>query len=98
MCPLNDDDTLEDEFEARVQRQTQRIEQGRREKGMNFWQYLGLIGAVGWGVVVPMLVGVLVGRAIDGKAGTEYAWTLGMLVLGLALGCFNAWRMVTKDH
>ena len=98
MSPLNDDDTLEDEFEARVQRQSRRIEQGRREKGMSFWKYLGLIGSVGWAVVVPMLVGVFIGQYIDLKAGTDYIWTLGLLVFGLALGCFNAWRMVSRDH
>ena len=98
MCPHDNDDELEDEFEAQVQRQRARIEQGRREKGMNFWQYLGLIGAVGWGVVVPMAAGVWLGWMIDKNTDSTYEWTLGLLGLGLGLGCYNAWRMVTKEH
>ena len=98
MCPLDHEDELEDEFDACVQRQRARIEQGRRDKGMTFWRYLGLVGSVGWGVVVPMLVGVALGRLIDRKAGTAYEWTLGLLVFGLAVGCYNVWRMVTRDR
>lgn len=98
MFPRDDDDELEDEFEARVRRQRERIEQGRREKGITFWRYVGLIGAVGWGVVAPMVLGIVLGRLIDQKAEMEYEWTLGLLVLGLAVGCYNAWRMVTKEQ
>ncbi len=93
-----DDDELEDEFEIHVTRQRLRIEQGRREKGMSFWCYLGLIGAVGWSVVVPMVVGGFLGSYMDSKLKTTYECTLGLLVLGLALGCYNAWRMVTREY
>ena len=93
-----DDDELDDAFEIRVRKQSERIEQGKREKGQSFWQYVGLIGAVGWSVVVPMLIGVVVGRLIDAKAGTTYQWTLGLLCAGLALGCYNAWRMMNRGH
>lgn len=98
MCPRDDENELEDEFEVRVERQRTLIERGRREKGTSFWQYVGLIGAVGWSVVVPMLIGVLLGRLMDRKLETTYEWTLGLLVLGLAVGCYNAWRIVTKEE
>jgi len=93
----DDDDDPDDAFQALVKRRSELIERGRREKGKSFWQYLGLIGVVGWSVVVPMLLGALLGRFIDGKAKTDYQWTFGLLCLGLALGCWNAWRTVTKD-
>ena len=93
-----DDDELEDEFEIEVGRQRKRIEQGRREKEMSFWSYLGLIGTVGWSVVVPMIAGAFLGSYVDSKAGTTYEWTVGLLVLGLALGCYNAWRMVMNER
>ena len=95
--PASDDDELDDAFQATVRRQSERIERGRREKGRSFWQYLSLIGVVGWSVVVPMLLGALLGQWIDRKSGADGPWTLGLLCLGLALGCWNAWRTVTKD-
>ena len=91
-------DELDDEFEITVQRQRARIEQGRREKGATFWRYLGLIGAVGWSVVVPMVLGVLLGRFIDSRGRTTFEWTLALLVLGLGFGCYNAWRLINKEH
>ena len=92
-----DDDDPDDAFTALVKHRSELIERGKREKGRSFWQYLSLIGVVGWSVVVPMLLGAVLGQFIDRKAKTDYQWTLGLLVLGLALGCWNAWRTVTKD-
>ncbi len=93
----HDSDELEDEFEVIVRRQGVRIEKGRREKDKFFWKYVGLIGTVGWSVVVPMLIGVLVGVWLDRKFDVSM-WTLGLLILGLAMGCWNAWRTVTREQ
>jgi len=93
-----DDDELEDEFEARIRRQTERIEKGRRERGMSFWRYLGLIGSVGWSIVVPMVLGGLLGLWLDGKFQVGSAWTLILLVVGLGVGCVNAWRLINKEQ
>ena len=93
-----DDEELEDEFQLRIKKRAELLQQGKRDKGRAFWKYVGLIGAVGWGVVVPMLAGIFMGRFIDRHAGTMYRWTLGLLCLGLAVGCYNAWRMVTKGE
>ena len=93
-----DDDELEDEFETCVRRQRERIENGRRRKGQSFWLYLGLIGTVGWSIVVPMVLGILLGLWIDRKFGGGYKWTLGLLTFGLGMGCFNAWRLISKEQ
>ena len=45
-----------------------------------------------------MILGTLLGLWIDGKAGTGWRWTLGLLVFGLMVGCVNAWRMITKEQ
>lgn len=98
MCARDRDQELEDEFEAQVRSERALIEKGRREKGQTFWSYLGLIGVVGWSVVVPMVAGLFVGVWVDGKFGGGYRWTLGLLVFGLSVGCYNAWRLITKEH
>ena len=98
MCAHDNEEELEDEFEIRVRRQRALIEKGRLEKGQSFWKYVGLIGVVGWSVVVPMVLGVVLGLWLDGKFGTGSKWTLALLLLGLCLGCVNAWRMITKEQ
>lgn len=99
MCARDrEEEELEDEFAVRIRRQSERIERGRREHGQSFWRYLGLIGTVGWSVVVPMTLGALLGMYIDKKTDTDYQWTLGLLVFGLFIGCLNAWRTITKEQ
>ena len=97
MFEPDDKDEFEDEFELRIRRQRARIEKGRREKDRSFWGYVGLIGAVGWSIVVPMVVGALLGSWLDRRHDTGWKWTLGLLVFGLAAGCFNAWRVATRE-
>ena len=98
MCARDKDDELEDEFEARVRRQRALIEKGRRERGQSFWGYVGLIGAVGWSVAVPMVLGVLLGLWLDRKFQAGSKCTLVLLLLGLSIGCINAWRTITKEQ
>ncbi len=98
MCAHDRDEELEDEFESSVRRERARIERGRAQGHGSFWRYLGLIGVVGWSVVVPTVVGALVGLWLDERYGTGYRLTLGLIVFGLAMGCLNAWRMITRER
>jgi len=44
-----------------------------------------------------LLVGVLLGQWIDKRYGTGYVWTVSLMAFGLCMGCFNAWRSITKE-
>ena len=57
-------------------------------------QNLALIGSLGWLVVVPTLLGIYVGRRLDGAQGTGLLWTGALLLAGLTLGCWLAWKRV----
>jgi ATP synthase protein I len=56
-----------------------------------------MIGILGWSIVVPTLLGVLAGRALDRHLGTRVLFTGCLLVVGLALGCAIAWRRITSE-
>ena len=62
------------------------------------WFGLGMMGLIGWSVVVPTLLGAALGFWLDKHYTGSYSWTLTLLVLGLALGCLNAWHWVTKGN
>ena len=53
---------------------------------------LAQIGVLGWIIVVPMLIGVFVGRWLDQELNSGLFWTAPLLMLGLALGCYSAWK------
>jgi ATP synthase protein I len=75
-----------------VRRRRERRARWQRDGERSIGQNLALIGVLGWTIVTPTLVGVFVGRWLDREFGAGLFWTLGLLVLGLALGCTLAWK------
>lgn len=61
------------------------------------WFGLGMMGLVGWSVVVPTLLGLALGLWLDEHHSRTHSWTLALLVGGLCIGCFNAWRWVANE-
>jgi len=55
---------------------------------------LAMIGALGWLIVTPTIVGVFAGRWLDQRFGTGIFWTGALIVAGLALGCSLGWRRI----
>jgi ATP synthase protein I len=69
----------------------------RRGKDRSVWFGLGMFGLVGWSVAIPTLVGVAVGVWIDKRYPGPYSWTLMGLIIGVAVGCLNAWFWVKRE-
>jgi ATP synthase protein I len=61
------------------------------------WFGLGMMGLIGWSVTVPTLLGAALGIWLDQHHPGRHAWTLALLVAGLAIGCMNAWHWVAKE-
>jgi ATP synthase protein I len=69
----------------------------RRNSRQGIWFGLGMMGLVGWSVVVPTLAGAALGIWLDNRSPGGRSWTLALMVIGLAIGCFNAWHWVAKE-
>src|SRR5271154_7508725 len=69
----------------------------RRNSAQGVWFGLGMMGLIGWSVAIPTLLGAALGIWLDQHYPGRHAWTLALLVAGLAIGCFNAWHWVTKE-
>ena len=69
-----------------------------RNSTQGVWFGLGMMGLVGWSVVVPTLLGAALGIWLDKHHPGKHAWTLALLVVGLAIGCFNAWHWVAREE
>ncbi len=61
------------------------------------WSGLGMMGVVGWSVVVPTLVGAALGIWVDKHHPGRHSWTLALLVIGLTIGCLIAWYWVARE-
>ena len=69
----------------------------RRNSKQGVWFGLGMMGLIGWSVVVPTLLGAALGIWLDNRHPGKHSWTLALLVAGLVIGCLNAWRWVSKE-
>ncbi len=69
-----------------------------RESTQGVWFGLGMMGLVGWSVVVPTLLGAALGIWLDHHHPGKHPWTLALLVVGLAVGCLNAWHWIAKEE
>jgi len=61
------------------------------------WFGLGMMGLIGWSIVVPTLVGAALGAWLDRGTAGAFSWTLALLMAGLVLGCMNAWHWLAKE-
>jgi ATP synthase protein I len=86
-----------DRLEEAVRLRRGRREQWRREGERSIGRNLAMIGALGWTIVTPTLLGMFFGRWLDRTFATGIFWTLGLLVLGLAAGCSMAWRRMQRE-
>ena len=69
----------------------------RRNPAQGVWFGLGMMGLIGWSVVVPTLLGAALGYWLDTHHPGKHAWTLALMMAGLGIGCLNAWRWVDQQ-
>ena len=86
-----------DPLRRTIGRKEERKLRARREGDRGPWFWLGMMGLVGWSIVVPTLVGVAVGVWLDARWDDPVSWTLTGLVIGLVVGCLTAWYWVTQE-
>lgn len=70
----------------------------QRHPAPSVWFGLGMMGLVGWSISVPTLLGAALGIWLDKHHPGPHAWTLALLMAGLAIGCLNAWHWVAKEE
>ena len=70
----------------------------RRNSAQGVWFGLGMMGLIGWSVVVPTLLGAASGIWLDNRHPGNHSWTLTLMVIGLAIGCLNAWHWVANEE
>jgi ATP synthase protein I len=83
-------------FAAKVGAEEARKLKARRNPAQ-VWFGLGMMGLIGWSVVIPTLLGAALGVWLDKRHPGVHSWTLALLVAGLVIGCLNAWHWVAKE-
>jgi ATP synthase protein I len=90
-------DKRDEGMETAVQLRRKREELWRRSGERSLWQNVSMIGALGWLIVTPTLLGVLIGRWLDVRFGTGIFWSGALIMLGAAFGGYLAWQRIEKE-
>jgi ATP synthase protein I len=90
----NDRDPMQGSVELRQRRETRWRVEGERP----LWRNLSMIGALGWLIVVPTLIGALAGRWLDGQSSGGIFWTVSLIFAGAVLGFAMAWRRMKREE
>jgi ATP synthase protein I len=90
---VSDNPKFASEVDAKVELKLK----ARRNPAPGVWFGLGMMGLIGWSVVVPTLGGAALGLWLDQRHPGAHSWTLALLVAGLAIGCLNAWHWVANE-
>lgn len=73
-----------------------RRQKWEREGERPLWKNLSMIGALGWLIVAPTLLGVLIGRWLDDRYGSGVFFSGSFIFLGVCLGAYLAWKRMNE--
>lgn len=91
--PLKSNQSLENIVGEKASRKLK----AQRHSTRTVWSGLGMMGLIGWSVTIATLIGTMLGIWIDKHYPGTHSWTLMLLIIGLIIGCLNAWYWVLKE-
>jgi len=81
----------------KVGQRAARKQRARAKSQRTAWFGLGMFGLVGWSVAIPTVIGIAIGVWLDRRWPGQVSWTLTFLLIGVALGCLNAWYWIKQE-
>ncbi len=87
----------QEEMSKNIGRKGHRKQQAQQSEQHSIWFGLGMFGIVGWSVSIPTLLFLALGIWLDSITRNSISWTLTFLVVGIFIGCLNAWYWVKQE-
>ncbi len=91
-------DREEERFRTLVGTKEKRSLKARNQRRINAWFGLGMFGVIGWSVMIPTVLGIAMGIWLDSRYDDSILWTLMLALIGLMLGCLNAWYWISEQR
>lgn len=74
------------------------VHERRESSEKAFWQSLRILGSVGWPIALLAVGGALLGHWLDEQWHTRFLCALTLIILGVGIGWWTAWRIVKGNH
>ncbi len=68
-----------------------------KKNDRDVWSTALAATSLGWDLALPIFGGVLLGHFLDRWLDTGYAFTLGLLILGIVTGFYNVARAIRRE-
>ena len=94
---MNDDRRSENHLAEAARRSRERDRLGRETPEPSLGSRLGQIGILGWAIVVPILLGVALGRLADRQFETGITLTAAAIFVGAGIGLHAAWKWMHRQ-
>lgn len=85
------------EMHDAIERRQQRLETWKKTGERPLWKNLSMIGALGWLIVIPTLLGVAVGRWLDAYFDTRVTFSGALTFVGACVGFYLAWKRMNEE-
>lgn len=86
-----------EDFREQAIKKEKRKLKARRKKEVNVWWGFSLFGMVGWSVVIPALIGIMIGMWLEHHYTGSHTWTLALLLIGICVGSILALFMMARE-
>lgn len=87
----------QDSFSDQIKEIERRKLTTRNRRSRSEWMGLGVMGIIGWSVVIPAVLGTALGVWLDKKYPQGFSWTLTFMIGGLMLGCAVAYQWLSEE-
>jgi ATP synthase protein I len=74
----------------------ERARKGAEEPEPSLGARLGQIGSLGWTIVVPTLIGLVIGHWLDRRFATGVFFSAPLIMIGAGLGFWFAWKWMHR--
>lgn len=91
------DEEERDHMQDAIRLRQARRDSWQREGERPLWKNLSMVGALGWLIVVPVLIGVFTGRWLDARMGGGVTFSGALTFAGACLGFYLAWKRMNKE-
>lgn len=85
-----------DKMAEAARRAAERWRAGKETPEPSLGARLGQIGALGWTIVVPILIAVFLGHWLDRRFSTGVFFSAPLLMIGAGFGLWQAWRWMNR--